>query len=73
VGEDNEQATAECPPHRWFIESEYKPERSTETWTCSYCQVSRVVVRERGETLAKVPWAIGRGVKPNQAAAPTQS
>ena len=53
-----EEQTPQCPPHRWFIEAEYKPEGSTETWTCSYCGETKTVQRERDA--AKPPWTVGR-------------
>jgi hypothetical protein len=63
---ETDEPVPTCPPHRWFIEAEYKPEGSTETWTCAYCGETKLVTRERD--LPKPPWVVGREGKSASAA-----
>lgn len=71
MADDATAATPACPPHRWFIEAEYKPEGSTETWTCAYCHETKTVIREKD--LPKPPWVVGREGKSNPRPVPADA
>ena len=58
----------DVPPHRWYIEAHYNPEGSTETWTCSRCQLERTVQRQRLAATERKLFAVGSA---NKRPAPT--
>ena len=38
---------ADCPPHHWNIQLEYKVGATKEFWTCVECGVERTLEREK--------------------------
>ena len=56
---DDDNHSATCPPHHWDIGRA----GSIETWTCTRCQVQRVLDRKKLDS-ARPPFTMGGPRKP---------
>ena len=63
-----------CPPHHWFIQAQYNPQGSTESWICQRCDVARTVERQREQAMPRRLFTVGSSHRKPPAAgdAPTE-